>query len=41
MDGVLFAQPTADLLSVLITLPFMIYFYRNLEKVRESVRIGE
>ena len=41
MDGVLFAQPTADFLSVLITLPFMIYFYRNLEKVRESVRIGE
>ncbi len=41
MDGVLFAQPTADLLSVIITLPFMIYFYRNLEKVRATVRIGE
>lgn len=34
IDGVLYAGPLADLISVMITIPFLVYFYRNLEKIR-------
>lgn len=33
IDGVLYAGPVADFISLLITLPFLIYYYRNLEKI--------
>lgn len=34
IDGVLYAGPLADLISVAVTLPFLLHFYRNLEKIR-------
>lgn len=34
MDGVLYAGPLADLISVAVTVPFLVHFYRNLEKIR-------